>query len=46
MYAEFGDVTIPEKKVILGVTKEIFMDVHKVTVGQFKKFLKSSGLWT
>ena len=43
VYDEFGDIVTPEKKVVLGDTEGFFMDVREVTVGQFKKFLKSSG---
>ena len=43
VYDEFGDVVTPEKKVVVGDTDAFFMDVFEVTVGQFKKFLKSSG---
>ena len=38
---ELGDLVKPTK--IIGAADEFFMDAHEVTVGQFKKFLKSSG---
>ena len=46
VYDKFGDLIkaetiIPEKKVQVG--ESFFMDAYEVTVGQFKKFLKSSG---
>ena len=46
VYDEFGDLieaetVIPEKMAKVG--DAFFMDVFEVTVGQFKKFLKSSG---
>ena len=46
VYDEVGDLVkeetvIPEKQVQVG--DNFFMDVHEVTVGQFKEFLKSSG---
>jgi serine/threonine-protein kinase len=46
VYDEFGDLieaetVIPEKMAKMGDT--FFMDAFEVTVGQFKKFLKSSG---
>ena len=46
VYDEFGDLVkaetvIPEKRVQVG--NAFFMDATEVTVGQFKKFLKSSG---
>ncbi len=46
VYDEFGDLVkaetiISEKKVKIG--NSFFMDIHEVSVGQFKNFLKSSG---
>ena len=45
VYDKFGDLikaetVIPKKKVQVG--ESFFMDAYEVTVGQFKKFLKSS----
>ena len=40
-YDEFGNLVSPEKKV--KVSDVFYMDAYEVTVGQFKKFLKSSG---
>ena len=41
VYDEFGDLVKPAK--IIGAADAFFMDAHEVNVGQFKKFLKSSG---
>ena len=45
IYDEFGDL-VKEETIVsqknLQVGKAFFMDVHEVTVGQFKTFLKSS----
>lgn len=49
IYDEFGDlikaeIVTPEKRIKVG--GEFYMDAYEVTVGQFKKFLKSSGYKT
>ena len=43
VYDDFGDLVTPEGFKVIGATDAFFMDAHEVTVGQFKKFLKSSG---
>ncbi|HIO06339.1 TPA: hypothetical protein EYN09_05350 [Candidatus Poribacteria bacterium] len=40
---EFGDLVSPEKEVVTKIAESFYMDVYEVTVGQFKKFLNSSG---
>ena len=42
VYNEFGDIIIPKKEVVIGATDAFYMDIHEVTIGQFKKFLESS----
>ena len=41
-YDESGNLVSPEKEVVTKIAESFYMDVYEVTVGQFKKFLKSS----
>ena len=40
-YDESGNLVSPEKEVVTKIAESFYMDVYEVTVGQFKKFLKS-----
>ena len=42
-YDESDNLVSPEKEVVTKVPESFYMDAYEVTVGQFKKFLKSSG---